>query len=156
MKIAIVYYSKTGTTKKFAEIIADALKSKKHSIDLIELKVTGLPKLKTEDAKIENIPDCSKYDLIMIGSPVWGFTATPVAITCLKRMTGIKGKRVVPFVTMGFPFVSMGGTQTASLMSKLAKEAGAIPMQGAIVTKLFHNYSELMKKGAVNIANRIS
>jgi len=156
MKIAIVFHSKTGTTKKFAEIIAEAVKRKNHSIDLIELKVTGLPKLRTEDAQIENIPDCSKYDLVMIGSPVWGFTATPVTITCLKKITGIKGKKIVPFITMGFPFVSMGGTQTANLISKLAKEAGATPLQAVIVPKMFHKYFELMKSEAENIANRIS
>jgi flavodoxin len=156
MKIAIVFHSKTGTTKKFAEIIADALKRKNHSIDLIELKVTSLPKIRTEDAQIENIPDCSKYDLVMIGSPVWGGAATPVTITCLKKMTGIKGKKVLPFITMGFPFISMGGKQTANRISKLAKEAGATPLQAAIVPKMFHKYSELMKKEAEDIANRIS
>lgn len=42
--------------------------------------------------------DLDKYDTIIIGSPVWWYTITPVIRTFLKKHS-LEGKTVIPFAT---------------------------------------------------------
>ena len=42
--------------------------------------------------------DLSKYDTIIIGSPVWWYTITPVIRTFLKQHS-LEGKTIIPFET---------------------------------------------------------
>jgi flavodoxin len=87
MKSLVVYYSRTGTTKKVAEAIADVLKcdieevldTKKRSGVLGWLRSgrETLSKKLTTIEKIRKNPDL--YDLIIIGTPVWNSTvSTPI------------------------------------------------------------------------------
>ncbi|MCX8200213.1 MAG: NAD(P)H-dependent oxidoreductase [Candidatus Micrarchaeota archaeon] len=79
MKALVVYYSRTGTTKKVADAIANALKCPVEALsdpknrrgpigyarcakDIILRRRVDLGKLKK---------DVSKYDLVIIGTPVW-------------------------------------------------------------------------------------
>jgi hypothetical protein len=82
-------------------------------------------------------------------------SATPVAITCVKKLNGIKGKKVIPFITMSFPFQWMGGKHAAKQISQLALAAGATAVQGAIVTKMFHDYTAQMDREAIRLADKL-
>ena len=44
--------------------------------------------------------DLSKYDEIILGSPVWWYTIAPVIRTFLKQ-NDLSGKKIVPFATNG-------------------------------------------------------
>ncbi len=154
MKIAIVVYSQTGNTRKFAEIIEKKLKSKKHATDLFDLKVTGDVHPGAKNFKISNSPDISSYDTVLIGTPVWAFSSAPVIPAFLKN-TDLKGKKVLPFVTMGFPFKVLGGTRAISVLSKAAANNGAEVLPGSIVTKLFHNYMAMMLSEGEKICDRL-
>lgn len=89
LKTLVVYYSRTGNTKKLAEQIA-----KVSEADLFQVKpVTPFPtdmyqtsdlaKRQYETGQLPNltaVPDITKYQRIIIGSPVWsGRIATPIA-----------------------------------------------------------------------------
>jgi flavodoxin len=83
----VVYYSRTGNTKKVAETIADML-----SCDIEEIIDTtkrsgpigfirsGYHAIRKTLTKIEELKaDLSVYDLVIIGTPVWAQTvSTPV------------------------------------------------------------------------------
>ncbi len=87
MKALVVYYSRTGTTKKIAEIIKTKLQCDIEEI-ITETKMAGLfgymkcgfeaffkkiPRIKPAKA------DPSDYDIIIIGTPVWaGNMSSPV------------------------------------------------------------------------------
>ena len=43
MKIGIIYYSRTGNTKKAAQIIKDKLRDKKIEVELFEIKHVKKP-----------------------------------------------------------------------------------------------------------------
>ncbi|MBN3039192.1 MAG: flavodoxin family protein [Candidatus Omnitrophica bacterium] len=58
MRILVVYYSQTGNTKKMAEIVAQAAKSKETNVDLKEVG----------EVKAKDLLD---YDGIIIGSPTY-------------------------------------------------------------------------------------
>jgi len=104
MKILIVYYSRTETTKKIAEKLQTLLKSDIQEI--IDLKnragvvvfVTGSMDAlfgKTTQIKPEKIA-VNKYDLVVVGTPVWAGTMVPAIRTVL---TNNKFKNVAFFCT---------------------------------------------------------
>lgn len=147
MNIAIIFHSSTGTTKKFAEKISDALRIKGNTVDTIQLK-TDVPinsgsVRSSSKFKITNLPDIKKYDVILTGGPVWAFSASPVIIKCIENLN-FAHKKVLPFVTMGFPFRPMGGNQAIALMSKVAIKKDATVLPGVIVPKLFHDINKEM------------
>ena len=107
-KKLVVYYSYTGHTKMIAESI-----QKKLGCDILEIKPvtpysTDYQKVVDEEQnnesakktpKIQKIDkDLSKYDEIIIGSPVWWYTIVPVVRTFLKE-NDLSGKTIKPFAT---------------------------------------------------------
>jgi flavodoxin len=111
MKTLITYYSFSGNTDKVANIFADIL-SKKGDVVLQRLKpVDEIQKfaLQCKAAFMGNRAalegdvqfDLGQYDLLLIGSPVWAFAPTPSINTCLDKISGLSGKRVVIFLTSG-------------------------------------------------------
>ncbi len=65
-KIAVIYYSRSGNTRKMAELVAKGVKEQNIPVDLIEV----------EEFDIEDLPE---YDGIIIGSPTYyGNMAAPI------------------------------------------------------------------------------
>ena len=87
MKILVVFYSRSGKTKKAAEAISDILKCDKEEIFDIKSRegitgflsagsATNLRRL-TAIKEIKNNP--SLYDLVIIGTPIWSSNvSTPI------------------------------------------------------------------------------
>jgi flavodoxin/ferredoxin len=89
MKSIIVYYSQTGNTSKIAHAIRDGIIRKTGQCDLTRLK----------DLRPE---DLVKYDLIGIGSPVWGAESTPNVMAFINKLpSSLKGKLSFFFCTHG-------------------------------------------------------
>ena len=104
----VIYHSYSGHTKMIANII-----KKKLDCDVLELE----PKYEfssdydevvkeyqnnekdksTVDIKDSNI-NLDNYDVIIIGSPVWWYSITPVVREFLKE-NNLEGKTVIPFAT---------------------------------------------------------
>lgn len=110
MKILIVYYSFSGTTKSVAETIALLTDG-----DLFELipeteydfsDNTTLGRIRNGMASgycpslIGNLPVVADYDVIFIGSPNWLKAFAPPALSFLQGADLI-GKTVIPFCTHG-------------------------------------------------------
>lgn len=108
-----MYYSWSGNTKKIAEKIHDQVPDS----DLKEVKVADgtfdADEYKTNDIALDQIQansfpdvdlddtDFNKYDLILIGSPVWsGYPPTPIK-TLLDQMKGYKGEVASFFTSAG-------------------------------------------------------
>lgn len=160
MKSIIIVHSSSGTTLEFAEQISATLKEKKYPVELVHLQTDPVIKSgsvrHTAPFKFINLPDIKDYELILLGGPVWAFSASPIAITALEKLGKLSGKKILPFVTMGFPFPWMGGNKAISMMSDKAIELGATVLPGKIVPKLFHDFKNLFKTEAENIARSIS
>ena len=112
-KIAIIYFSATGTTKKVAEYIKELTDG-----DLIEI----VPKDKYTDSdlnynnsnsrstreqndssarpEISNNIDTDSYDVIYLGYPIWWGDAPRIILTFLDE-SNLNGKTVIPFCTSG-------------------------------------------------------
>ncbi len=72
MKTLVVFYSKTGNTRKVADKIAKNLGADTDEIRFDEKDFKG-PMTKVP-ADIGFKKDPSGYDMVVIGSPVWGFS----------------------------------------------------------------------------------
>ena len=95
MKVLTVYYTWTGTTAQIARAIQQELGG-----DLEELQATyapdssGYPVLSKEaasrgQAKYHGVKhDPGHYDLVIIGTPVWGFNISSPVRAYLKRYHG--------------------------------------------------------------------
>jgi flavodoxin len=151
--IGVIVYSRTGATLDFADRIAQKLRERGHSVELTVLKTDGQVRPpRPEGFKLVNVPDCEKYDAVLVGGPVWGFTAAPPVVACIKDLNGVAGKKLLPFVTMRLPFEGMGGTRAIEAMRVAAQGVGAIVMPGMIVPRLFRRQSRLKDIAAQRIS----
>jgi flavodoxin len=108
MKILVAYYSKTGNTKRAAADIAAGLQAdleeiidKKKRTGILNWFLSGrdgMKKLGTEIA--EPAKDAAAYDMVIVGSPVWGWNIVPAVRTYLENNKG-KIKNYAFFVTSG-------------------------------------------------------
>jgi flavodoxin len=157
MKIAVIVHSKTGTSLKLGNMFAETLRKKGHSVDVVELKtdppVSSGTVRNHPDFSITNLPDGGKYDALIVGGPVWAFSASPVVYEAAKGLKDVSGKKVLPYVCMGLPRESMGGKQAIALLSKTLAEKGANVLPGKIVPGLFHNREKLMENAASDITS---
>lgn len=155
MKIGIIFHSKTGTTLGFGHLIGGMLREEGHQVELVDLQTDAPLNFGSVRSappfKVTNLPDGSKYDALLVGGPVWAFSASPVIYAAVKELKNIKGKKVLPFLTMGFPLLGMGGKQAIALLDKELTAAGAIVLPGVIIPKMFHDYQKLMAKMAQKI-----
>jgi len=109
MKILIIYYSRTGITKKIAEYLAQKLDADiEEIIDLKDRKGPINYVIAGKDATQKKLTDIKEsynnlknYDTIIIGTPVWAWTITPAIRTYIqKNIAELKDKRVFAFCTM--------------------------------------------------------
>jgi flavodoxin len=109
MKTSIIYYSYSGNTRGIAEEIEKAcggdlveVKSKEHYSKLTAYTKGVYRAMKGECDPIEpEIIDVSASDLIVIGTPVWAYKATPAINAAIDALKGCEGKKAVIFATCG-------------------------------------------------------
>ncbi|HNX38072.1 MAG TPA: hypothetical protein PL124_00820 [Candidatus Cloacimonadota bacterium] len=155
MKVMIMYHSQTGHTKAFAEKIAAHLNKNGASAVLHELETVDqipngtLPK--PETLRLKELPALDDFDALCIGSPIWAFRCAPLAIKAMQDLKSLRGKKFLPFVTMGFPLAFLGGSGAIKTLSQIAVNHGAIPMKGSIITYMLSKPEAMMDKEAERI-----
>ena len=125
-KVAIIYFSATGTTEKIAGYIKDATGG-----DLIEIvpkdeytdedldwnnKNSRSSKEQDDESvrpEIKNNINTDNYDVIFLGYPIWWGDAPRIILTFLDNHN-LDGKTVIPFCTSG-------GTTISSSVSNLKR-----------------------------------
>jgi len=111
MKTLIVYYSYSGITEKVVKMCASEL-SKAGEVTVERLKpkeeiTTFIGQCRAsflrKRAELQGSVtfDAGRYDLLMVGSPVWAFTPVPAVNTYLDKLSGIEGKKVIILLTSG-------------------------------------------------------
>lgn len=105
MNILVAFYSRTGRTKAVAEEMARVFESKKHSVKLHS--ITPAQILKAQDyckngkgiELVKPVLDLSGFDLILLGTPVWGFCPSPILLSYLRQLKMVRGKPFAIFST---------------------------------------------------------
>ncbi|EHJ53146.1 flavodoxin [Streptococcus macacae] len=114
MKILLMYFSKTGTTKALAELIANRLGADIYQIqeeqaytaaDLDWNVPTSRANLEQGDeasrpAYKGELPDVSSYDQIIIGHPTWWGLPPRIIETVIEDLD-LSGKQLASFATSG-------------------------------------------------------
>jgi flavodoxin len=109
MKTCIIYHSYSGVTRGIAEKIkatcgGDLVEVKpKENYSTISAYSVGCFRARKEtcDPILPDTIDVSRYDLIVIGTPVWAWKATPVINGAIAALKGCEGKKAVIFATCG-------------------------------------------------------
>ncbi len=97
MTVGIVYYSRTGNTRKAAELLADKIKAKGQSVEFVEIEAVRRPGFlsaghasqQQKELPIKNEPvDLGKYDFVVFGIPVWAGLPSPMLKSFLTKVPG--------------------------------------------------------------------
>ncbi len=112
-RIAIVYFSATGTTKEVAGYIKEAtdgelfeiMPKEEYTLDDLDYnndECRANIEQNDDNARpeIENNIDISNYDVVFLGYPIWWGTL-PRIIQTFVESTDLEGKTVIPFCTSG-------------------------------------------------------
>jgi flavodoxin len=128
MKILVVFYSRTGVTKKAAGAITDSLRCDSEEIFDTKSRDGIFGWLKSGRDAMKKIPtllketqkDPSAYDIVVIGTPVWaGNISAPVRT----YLANNKGK----FAKVAF-FCTMGNSGGANTLAEMAEACGKSPV----------------------------
>jgi len=126
MKSLVVYYSRTGTTKTVGKAIAKELKA--DSDEIIDLKkrlgpinyiTAGSDATQRKLTKIKVKKKPERYDMIIIGTPIWAKNMTPAVRTYLTNHN-LGGKKVCFFCTSGGNNVKKAFAEMKELAPKSA------------------------------------
>lgn len=141
-KKLVAYFSASGTTRKIAEMIAQAAeadlyeimpkqpyskadlnwmdKKSRSSVEMSDKKFR--PEISNSDAQVE------KYDEIILGFPIWWYIAPTIINTFLEKYD-FSGKKIVLFATSG----GSGFGNTVSELKPSAPDAEIV--EGKVLNK---------------------
>lgn len=127
MRVLVVYYSKSGNTRRVAEEIAKALGAEMEELREVGVKRSGVlgflfagrDGMRRRASRIETPrKHVADYDLVFVGSPVWGWNLVP-AVRSYLTATDLKGMPVALFCTSG----GTGEKKTLASMRELCQGA---------------------------------
>ena len=107
-KLLVAFYSWSGVTEKAAQKIVSVAKANTYRImpvkaypSMYGLCVAKAGMEKASGARPElkgTLPDCSRYEKIAIGFPIWWFNCPNIILSFLEKVN-LEGKKVYPFCT---------------------------------------------------------
>jgi flavodoxin len=165
MKILVTFYSRTGTTRKVGEMIAQKLGADpdttgygvkieeiKDTVDRKGIKgylISGRGAMKRELTKLEpakNNP--TDFDLVIIGTPIWGWNmSVPVRTYIIENKD--KFKEVAFFCTMG----GSGDEKVFKEMSEIIGKNPKAILALRTVEVVKNNYLEKVEKFVADLNN---
>ncbi len=118
-KVLVVYYSKTGHTRKIAQDIAkqidadlEEISDQKKRTGLIGFVLGGRDAMTKKETRISEMKkNPAEYDLIIFGSPIWAGNITPAIRTYINQYSDSIGSTAF--------FFSSGGKTPDQVLEKL-------------------------------------
>jgi len=108
MNIGIIVYSETGNTLALCEQARDILTGYGQTVTLAKITCNDI-KL---DRTLRDAPAADRYDLVILGTPVQGFSLPVPVQDYLARATFAQGVKLGVLVTQYFKADWLGGTRT--------------------------------------------
>jgi len=136
MKCLLVFYSRTGNTKKIAESIStemnceyeEIIDTKKRKGFIIGFVKSGFAATREKLTVIkETQKDPNLYDVVILGTPIWNKRMTPAIRTYITENKN-RFKSVAFFCTLG----GKGGPETFESMTELCEKT---PVSTLAITK---------------------
>ncbi len=107
-RLLVAYYSWSGVTEKAAQKIASVAKANTYRIVPVKaypsmygmcVAKAGMEKASGARPELKgSMPDCSRYEKIAIGFPIWWFSCPNIIHSFLEKVN-LEGKKVYPFCT---------------------------------------------------------
>lgn len=149
MKTLIVFFSRTGNTKKAAEKLKEKLEAdieelrdKKDRKGMLGYIIAGHDVVRKKSTEIEDTKfDPSVYDLVILGTPVWVGTMAP-AVKKYIELNKDKFKKLAFFTTQG-------SVKRQRVFDELEKETGKKAMaELQLTTKevIMNQYAEKLEE----------
>lgn len=110
----LIYYSRSGNTKNLADKIAHELNCKEIRImpekeygNYVSacIRATKERYISNKPVFINDIPDLSGYDVVLVGYPIW-MSKPPTIVSEFMSKCDLDGKVVIPFSTSGGTHIS--------------------------------------------------
>ncbi|MGI5816541.1 MAG: flavodoxin family protein [Armatimonadota bacterium] len=136
MRALVVYYSRTGVTKKVCNAIADVMRAADETVEVQVEEIVdttdregvlgyargGKDAMLKKPTEIEPVQaDVASFDAVVIGTPVWAFTCAPAARAFCEQFAG--DLDTVAFVA------TMGGSGDQGAFDALEQYCGAKPVE---------------------------
>ena len=102
MKPAVVYFSRTGNTKRFAQAIAESAKAP--LFDMAQTQPSAL----------------AEFDMLIVGNPVEGASPAKEAVAFMQALPAVDGKKAIVFCTNRL----FGAGRTMNAMAKALEGKG--------------------------------
>lgn len=154
MKVGIIIHSQSGNTASLAGKIAEAIRNKGHEAEIHLLRPVGVVKPSSKNIEFRRDPDLSGYDTILLGCPVWAFTASNVMIAYLNKLKMLKNKKVLPFVTHSL-FKFLGANKAIDRMTSLLEMMMADVLEGETMFRFFAENKKRTDETVSRILNKI-
>ena len=131
MRSLVLYYSRTGTTKKIGEAIASLLKCDcEEIIDTKDRKgffgylSAGWDSYRKKLTKLNEIKkDPAQYDIVIVGTPVWAFTLSiPIRTYLSQNKEHLNNVKKIAF------FCTMGGSGNKQAFKEMESISGKKPV----------------------------
>jgi len=127
-KILVVYYSRTGNTKRVAEDIAASLKADIEEIvdirdrsGFMGYMKAGRDAMKARLTEIGQMQkDPADYDVVIIGTPIWAWSMTPAVRTYM-----VKYKSAIKQAAF---FTTAGGSKPDKIVKAMEELLGMKPL----------------------------
>jgi len=149
MKTSIIYYSYSGITRSIAEKIQKScggdlieVKSKENYSALTAYTLGCYRAMKEEcDPIVPETIDVFASDLVVIGTPVWAFKATPAINAAIAALKGCDGNKAVIFATCG-----SSAKDTLPILKKALEAKGV-----TVIGQFLFNKKEIEEGQKINI-----
>ncbi len=143
MKPCIIYHSYSGVTRGIAEKInaacgGDLIEvTPKDNYSTLSAYSVGCFRARKEvcDPIDPETIDVSAYDLVVIGTPVWAWKATPVINGAIAALKGCEGKKAVIFATCGSSAKDTLPIMKSALGKKGLRVVGEIVLNKSEISK---------------------
>lgn len=151
-KTLVVFYSRSGTTRKIAQALAEALKCDLEEITEPKPRTGFLgyirSLLEARGKRPSTIApkkyDVSSYDLVVIGTPVWGWSLSS-PIRAYLTTTASQLPEVGFFCTLGGAGSENAFAQMTAIVGKKPRAVCAITQREALSGTLFERLSAFEK-----------
>lgn len=134
MKIGIIVHSHTGNTLSVAQKIKESLTWAGHPVNIEQVTTVNEDPKEVKNIELKDIPDTSKYDLIIFGAPVWAFSLSPIMKLYLSQISSLQGKKIGCYVTQQLRFKFMGGSGAIGQMKKACQSKGGSIYETGIIS----------------------
>ncbi len=137
MYIGILVHSETGHTLSVAERIKTHLTEQGHTCRIERVSAVGeTPESHGQievPVKLNNPPDASPYDAVILGAPVWGFSLSKVMAAYALQLPNLAGKKTGCFVTQHLSRPIFGGNRSLRKLTGICQQKGAQVYASGIV-----------------------